>query len=176
MYVARAPLDETLTSPSVWQFYTGADVAVPADPANWSSSSSAAQPTTWINFTPPSFLRGPGLPDEAPAAQPWVLPYKTGGDAFLATAKSADVFSSDVSVFTAPDPWGPFTYQTPPPVTDSPASATQVSYGAFSLNPVSANPMIVYSTNVNSFSGVPKPPYSTQEYGPRFVAPENPLP
>jgi hypothetical protein len=37
----------------------------------------------------------------------------------------------------------------------------------------------VYSTNINTLaqlSGTPQPPYSTQEYGPRFVAPESPLP
>ena len=158
-----------------WQFYNGSDATNPADPANWSSTASAAQPTTWLNFTPLSFLGGQGLPDQAPFAQPWVLPYKTGSQAFLATAKSADAFSSDVSVFTAPDPWGPFSYQAPPPVTDTPNGPTQVSYGAFTLNPTS-NPMVVYSTNVNSLSGQPQPPYSIQEYGPRFVAPESPLP
>ena len=176
VYVARAPATQNLTTSSAWQFYTGADVATPADPANWSSDSSAAQPTTWLNFTPLSFLGAPGLPNEGPFAQPWVLPYKAGADAFLATAKSADAFSTDVSVFTAPDPWGPFTYRPPAPVTDTPNTSTQVSYGAFSLHPVSAAPVIVYSTNVNTLSGASQPPYSTQEYGPRFVAPESPLP
>jgi hypothetical protein len=177
-YVARAPLAQILTTPSPWQFYTAADVATPGDPSNWSTDPTAAQPMTWANFTPPYFLGAAGLPDEAPFAQPWVLPYKSGPDQYLATAKSADAFSSDVSVFTAPDPWGPFTYRSSP-VTDSPNQPTQVSYGAFTLNPVSANPVIVYSTNVNSIAqsgGVAQPPYSIQEYGPNFVAPETPLP
>jgi hypothetical protein len=178
VYVARAPLGQIMVTPSVWQFYTGADAANPADPSNWSTDVTAARPTTWLGFTPLSFLGASGLPDQAPFAQPWVLPDQTGSHAFLATAKIADSFTADVSVFSAPDPWGPFTYQSSP-VTDAPNSPTQVSYGAFTLNPASAAPTIVYSTNINALAqlaGTPQPPYSTQEYGPRFVAPQTGLP
>ncbi len=171
VYVARAPLSQILTTPSQWQFWNGtADPGTLTDPANWVADPTSAQPTTWINTPARYFALGAsGLPDEAPAAHPWVLPYR-GGE-YLATAKSADVFSADVSVFTAPDPWGPFTY-VPPQVADTPDNTVD-SYGAFSLNPLSANPMIVYSTNVSPFITPPQqpPPHTIQNYGPHFVAP-----
>ncbi len=172
VYVARAPLGEILAAPSQWQFWSGtADPAQLADPANWVSDPAAAQPTTWVN-TPARFPPGPpDLPDEAPASRPWVLPY--GNGEFLATAKTVDALSSDVSVFSAPDPWGPFTYvdqvaSTPP--YDPPTDPDVDAYGAFSLNPTSSNPMVVFSTNVNPFV-TPQPGHTIQNYGPNFVAP-----
>jgi hypothetical protein len=182
VYVARAPLTQILTA-NQWQFWNGtADPSNPADPTNWVSDPTSAQPTTWAN-TPArlSTLGASGLPDEAPAATPWVLPSSngSGSTAYFATAKSADVFSSDVSVFTAPDPWGPFTYvdqvaSTPP----NAAAPDVVAYGAFSLNPTSStDPMIVYSTNVNPFAPPSQQPaYTIQDYGPNFVAPTTSLP
>jgi hypothetical protein len=98
-----------------------------------------------------------------PAAQPWVTRYGSG---YLATAKLADGFSDDVSVFTAPTPAGPWTYDGP--VAGTPTGGL-ASYGAFTMAPAT-RPVVVYSTNESPFSRVPFH-LAIQSYGPRFVAP-----
>jgi hypothetical protein len=149
VYAARAPLGQ-LTVAGAWQFWDG---------TTWQANSGSSQPMAWTGVSVPSYLTHAG---SGPLAQPWVLPYGTG---FLATAKSADVFSPDISVFTAPTPAGPWT------LFDQVANTTApnlVAYGAFSRAPDS-NPMVVYS--INTTFDNPAPPQSIYNYGPKFVTP-----
>ena len=173
LYVAHAPLADLPTSASA--VLDGSDVDDPTDPATRRPPPSAAQPTTWLNSRRSRSSR-PTTPDQAPFAEPWVVPYKTGAEAPRRPRSPPARSAATSRCFTAPDPSGPFTLPTPPPVTDAPNSITQLSYGAFSLNPVSANPVIVYSTNVNSLSGQPQPPYSIQESRPAVRRARGPLP
>ena len=163
VYVARAPLSQYST-PSAWQFWGG------PGPPTWQPDPSQAVPMQWNNM--PYILSQLGT-GAGPSAEPWVLPYK--GE-YLATAKSADVFSNDVSVFTGPSPQGPWTWQkfvavTPPSASSGVASSSLlVAYGAYTLSPTS-NPVIEYSTNGNPFAPEPSP-LTISDYGPHFVAPD----
>jgi hypothetical protein len=154
-YVARAPLGQE-DNPTAWVFWTG---------VAWLPSPAPAAPMHWTGVPPILPQLGSG---EGPAAQPWVVPY---GSEFLATSKSADAFSNDVSIYTAPTPAGPWTYAEQ--VADTSASDVQ-AYGAFLRNATSANPNVVYSVNT-TFDSSP-PPASIYNYGARFVPPSATLP
>jgi hypothetical protein len=162
-YVARAPLGQ-LQSASAWQFFAGDDVN--GQPI-WSAQAQAT-PLHWNNMPAlaPGFGSGTG-----PDAQPWVTPYGTG---FLATAKMADVFSSDVSVSTGPTPAGPWTYANPIATTAVPPGID--TYGAYSLSTTASNPILAYSSNVASALFGPPAPLTISNYGPHFFAPSPPLP
>jgi hypothetical protein len=161
-FVARAPLGQFFDA-AAWTFFTGYDAS---QQPIWGSQANA-QATQWNNmpYVNPAF--GPGT---GPDAQPWVQPYGSG---FLATAKLVDVFSSDVSVYSAPTPAGPWTYAGPI-ATAGPHDGIDV-YGAYTLSANASNPIVAYSSNVTSLFGPPSP-LTISTYGPHFVAPSSPLP
>jgi hypothetical protein len=155
-YVARASVDEVLTGP--WEFWDG---------TGWSSDSTQAAPMAW-NGIPSSFDPGHVFgPGSGPAAQPSVIADGTG---YLLTAKLADAFSSDVSVFTGASPTGPWTYVGQVADTTQPDT---IAYGAYTqlALPGTSGPTTVYNTNVSPFLSNP-PPSSIQSYGPHFVVPD----
>ncbi len=94
-YVARATVDQILTGP--WAFWNG---------SGWVADPTQAAPVQWIGMPDfdPTHLYGPG---DGPRSQPNVVAY---GNGYLLTEKLNDAFSSDVSVFTATLPTGPWTY------------------------------------------------------------------
>ncbi len=156
-YVARAPLGQETTS-SAYKFWTG---------STWSAAPTDATSMQWTGVPSlPYFLSG--LHGTGPAAQPWVVPYGSG---YLATSKSADAFSDDVSVYTASSPAGPWTYAEQIANTNAPDLQ---AYGAFLLAPTSASPVVVYS--VNTSLDQPAPATSIYNYGAKYVAPSATLP
>jgi hypothetical protein len=155
-YVARTPVAEVLTGP--WQFWNG---------TGWSSDATKAAPMTWSGI-PSSFDPGPLLGDgSGPAAQPAVIAYGSG---YLLTAKLADAFTNDVSVFTGPTPEGPWAYVGQ--IADTTETNT-IAYGAYTqlTLPGTSGPVTVYNTNVSPFVSNP-PPSTIQTYGPHFVVPD----
>jgi hypothetical protein len=167
-FVARVPQAEGLMAAATsYQFWSG-------DTTQWQSDPTKAVPLAFNNM--PALLPqlGSGV---GPAAALWVLPYQGG---YLATAKPAEIFSGTVSVFTATQPQGPWTWKedvaiTPPTAGSGvPDESGLGSYGAYTLTP-SGTPVVVYNTN--QFPGISNPPTPTiYNYGPQFVTPTNPLP
>jgi hypothetical protein len=104
-----------------------------------------------------------GISLTAPIAGLWVVPHGAG---FLGTAKLVNQFSSDVSLFTAAGPEGPWTYVGT--ATTTPSGV--FTYGAqtvFGLQGMPGVPATIYSTNV------PGTATNITQYGPRFVTPAN---
>lgn len=163
-YVARAPLGY-LPYAGAWQFLAGYDSS---NQPIWSSQEAQATTLQWNNMPPLDTAFGTGT---GPDAQPWVTPYGSG---FLATAKMADVFSSDVSVSTAPTPAGPWTYANPIATTAVPPGMD--TYGAYTLSTSASNPIAAYSSNVASALFGPPAPLTISSYGPHFFVPSPPLP
>ena len=154
VYVARAPLGQILTA-GAWQFW-GGSAATPG----WTASGAARCPCNGTTCPPfPRLGRGRG-----PKAEPSVQPYGSG---YLATAKLANDVSSDISVFTAPDPQGPWTYYGEVATTPGPPL---IAYGAWEATLAgTSSPTVAYSTNL--LAATPSDPLSGQTYGPHFQAP-----
>jgi hypothetical protein len=161
-WVARVPRGNLFVA-SAWQFWTG---------TAWSADPNAAAPVTFIG-TPD--LSAPSAPDGfydliAPAAQLSVTRAPAGaGYGYLGIAKLLDALSPDISKFTSPTPYGPWTYAG----TVANTIFTYRTAYAASVHPSlpgATGPIVGYSTNDNPFDSTELPP-STIEYGPRFVPP-----
>ena len=86
-----------------------------------------------------------------------------------------DIFSDDVSVFTASSPTGPWTYKGRVTTTAFPGLSTYSTFTHSGLPGTSA-PVVAFSTNDTTFDSIDQPD-TIQVYGPRFVTPsETPLP
>lgn len=156
-YVATAPLAQ-MGSSAAWSFWGGSSSS-----PTWQSDPAQAQPVAWANVPPVLYTLGSGT---GPFAQPEVVPYGTG---FLSTSKTADAFSDDVSMFTAPTPEGPWTYAGKVADTSASTQQNEVSYGGLSFA-VPGGGVVAYSTNASPFASNP-PPLSLSVYGPHFTDP-----
>jgi hypothetical protein len=145
--VARVPLT-SVTNPGAYQFFDG---------TSWTSNNGAAAPLQFTGVPTPVV----GITLHAPIAGLWVVPHGAG---FLGTAKLVNQFSSDVSLFTAPSPEGPWSYAGQAASTPSGVFTygAQTVFGAQGLN---GAPLTIYSTNV------PGTASTILQYGPRFVTP-----
>ena len=104
-----------------------------------------------------------GINLHAPIAGLWVVPHGAG---YLGTAKLVNQFSSDVSLFTAPAPEGPWTY-VGPAAADPGGVFTYDAETVLGLQGMPGAAATIFSTNV------PGTASTIGEYGPRFVAPVN---
>jgi len=159
-YVARAPVGQ-LTNTSAWTYWN-------QTLQDWVADFDVAEP---MAFTDPALHPTPGSIEVlgGPAAQLQVSANPAGG--FRGTAKLLDAFSDDVSAFSAPNPWGPWTWEGRVATTAFPELAT---YGAATHSNLigTSTSTLVFNTNDAPFGAVLPP--TIANYGPRFVTPSAP--
>jgi hypothetical protein len=142
--VARVPLGKETTS-AAWEFaQVGADTSV----VTWSDDPDDASP---MSFSPPGADPATATIDDGPRAPLEVTPYGSG---YLATAKTIDAFSDDVSTWFAPTPTGPWTYVNEA-VSGLPGDPTHAfSYGGRIVTTLPGSPVLIWSQNQMPLSDV----------------------
>jgi hypothetical protein len=142
--VARAPLGSE-TTPAAWEFaVVDPDTAV----VTWSNKATNATP---MLFGPSGFDPATATINDAPRAPLEVTPYRNG---YLATAKTIDGFSDDVSTWLAPTPTGPWSYVNKA-VRGLPGDPTHTfSYGGRIVTNLPGSPVLIWSQNRMPLSDV----------------------
>jgi hypothetical protein len=156
-YVARALVGQVKNIGS-WEYWNGTDWTV--------NNPGAAVPMTFEPGTPAV----DGYQLDGPAGGFSMTAAPAGADyAYLGTAKLLDAFSADVSVFTADNPWGPWTYRGKVADTNFPGLSTYSAFTHLAL-PGAPSPISAFSTNDQPFDTADQP-VTISVYGPRFVPP-----
>jgi hypothetical protein len=156
-YVARALVGQ-VKNIGAWEYWNGTSWTV--------NNPGAAVPMTFVPGTPAV----DGYDLDGPAGGFSVTAAPAGADyAYLGTAKLLDAFSADVSVFTADNPWGPWTYRGKVADTNFPGLSTYSAFTHLAL-PGTPAPVSAFSTNDQPFDAADQP-VTIGVYGPRFVPP-----
>ena len=133
------------TTPAAWEFaVVDPDTAV----VTWSHKATDATP---MLFSPSGSDPGTATINDAPRAPLEVTPYRNG---YLATAKTIDGFSDDVSTWFAPTPTGPWSYVAKA-VSGVPGDPTHTfSYGGRIVTNLPGSPVLIWSQNHMPLSDV----------------------
>jgi len=156
-YVARAPVGQVKRI-EAWEYWDG---------TGFQASIDSAQPMTFQPGTPN--VNGYDLDGPAGGCTVTAAPPGAVGYSYLGTAKLLDGFSDDVSVFTATNPWGPWSYKARVANTDFPGLSTYSAFTHLAL-PGTSSPIVAFSTNDQLLDSTDQLT-NIGVYGPRFVSP-----